>query len=129
MDFGVPKPQKSSFGEVSGASLGNLGVSWGVLGSLGASWAPLGRALGASWSVRRRLAGVLGPSWDVLGGSWRAFGKSWRLSETILGAFLKDVLVSQAIYENSKTHRKTNGFSLIFEVLGGFWGSENPKNR
>ena len=125
-DFWLPKPSKIELWRGLG---GGFGEPWDVLGSLGASWARLGRALGASWSVRGRLGGVLRPSWDVLGGSWRAFGESWRLSGTILGAFLKDFLPSRAIYENSNKPRKTNGFTLIFEVLGGFWGSENQKNR
>ena len=61
------------------------------MGILGASWAHLGLALGAFWSVRRRLGGVLGPSLGILGGSWKGFGESWRLSEAILEALLKDL--------------------------------------
>ena len=95
------------------------------MGSLGASWVRLGRALGASWSVRGRLGGVLGSSWGVLGGSWKGFGESWGLSEGILEAFLNDILLSCVICENSKKPRKTYGFSLIFEVPGGFWGLAN----
>ena len=90
-------------------------------------WARLGRALGASWSVRGRLGGVLGPPLSVLGGSWKGLGESWRLSEGILEAFLNDILLSCAICQNSKKPRKTNGFSLIFEVPGGLWGLANVK--
>ena len=41
------------------------------------------------------------------------------LSGTILEAFLEDYLSSRAKCKNSKKPRKTNGFSSIFEVLGG----------
>ena len=98
------------------------------MGSVGVSWTRFGRALGTSWRVGKRLGGVLGPSWGVLGASWEGFGESWKLCGTILGVFLEDFLQFQVICENHKKPRKTNGFSLIFEVWGGFWGSKNPKN-
>ena len=81
---------------------------------------PLVYALGPYWSVGRRLGGVLESSWDVLGGSWMGFGRSWRLPGTIWETFLENFRVSQAIYEIIEKHGKTNGFSLIFEVQGGF---------
>ena len=121
-DFWFPKPSNIDLWRGLG---GIFGESWDVLGSLGGSWALLGCAMGASWSVGGRLGGVLGPSWDVLSRSWRGLGESWRLSGTTLRAFLKDFLTSRGIYENSKKHRKTHCFSLIFEVPGGCWGSEN----
>ena len=123
-DFWLLKPSKIELWRGLG---GVFGESWGVLGSLGGSWALLGCAMGASWSVRGRLGGVLGSSWDVLSGSWRVLGESWRLSGAILGAFLKDFLTSGGIYENNKKPRKTNGFSLIFEVPGRIGGSKNTK--
>ena len=89
--LGIPNAQISSFGEVLGTFLGSLGVSWAAL-------VRLGRALGASWCVRRRfggalmrLGGVLGPSWEDLG---RVLGESWRVSGSILGAFFDDFLSS-----------------------------------
>ena len=90
--------------------MGVLERSWGHLG-----WnlEHLGRVLGS-------LGDVLGPSWGVLGVSWEGFGRSWELPGTILEAFLEDFRAPSAIYENSEKPRKTYGFSLIFEVLGGF---------
>ena len=98
------------------------------MGSLRASWGCFGRALGESWHVQGRLGGVLGLSWGVLGRFWEGFGMSWEPSGSLLAVFLEDFLYFKqclAIHENSKKPRKTNGFSLIFEVPGGFWGSEN----
>ena len=60
-----------------------------------------------------------------MGASWEGFGESYKLSGTILGPFFKDFLPSWAKCENSKKPKKTNGFSLIFGVLGGPWASEN----
>ena len=108
---------------------GVLGKFWGVLGSLGASWVCLRRDVNASGTAIRRLGDVLEPSWEVLGGSWDVLGRLWKLPGTILEAFLKDFRAHSTIYENSKKPRKTHGFSLIFEVLGGFWSSKNQKNR
>ena len=88
-----------------------------------------GRVWNAPWLRFRasgeRLGGVLGPSWSVLGGSWRGFGESWRLLGSFLGAFSEVFMPFRAICESSKKHRKTNGFSLIFVVSGGFEGSTN----
>ena len=76
-----------------------LGASWK---GFGVSWAPFGPIMG-------RLGGLLGVFWEVLEASSDDFG-------SILGC----ICASQAIYENSKKPRKTNGFSLIFTVLEGF---------
>ena len=78
--------------------------------------------------VVERFGAVLRPSWGILGGSWKGFRESWGRSGTILGALFKDLLPSEAKCENSKKPMKTNGFSLIFEVLGGLWGSKKKEN-
>ena len=62
-----------------------LEATWDRLGAvLGLSWArpgpllgPLGRPLGASWSL-------LGLSWDLLGLSWGLLELSWGRFETVL---------------------------------------------
>ena len=116
----LPDAQKSSFGRVREPCLrvwGYVEQSWCVLSMPGMH-------LGAS---KLHLRGVLGPSCCVLSGSWKGFGDSRRLPRSLLETFFADFLSSGAICENSKKPRKTNGFSLIFEVLEGLWGSENPK--
>ena len=60
--------------------------------------------------------GILGESQGILEGSWEPFGSIFEGS-----------LQFQATCENSKKHRKINGFSLIFKVPGRFWGFENVK--
>ena len=57
MFFPSLKPSKIEFWRRLG---GVFEESLGVLGSFDESWARLGRALGASWSARGRLGGVLG---------------------------------------------------------------------
>ena len=52
VNFGFPNDQKSSFGEVLGASLGSLRVSWAVL-------ARLGHVLGLFWARLGASEGVL----------------------------------------------------------------------
>jgi len=44
-----------------------------------------------------------------------------------LGVFLKDFLNFAQYVENSQKPKKTNGFSLIFEVPGRIGGSKNHK--
>ena len=66
---------------------------------------------------RGRLGGLLGRLGRVLEASWELFGSIFAGYSATL----------RAICENSKKPRKTNGFSLIFDVLGGLGGSENPK--
>ena len=105
-----------------------MGALGGVLGLLVRSWGHLRCNLGHLRKVLEPLGVVLGPFWGVLGGSQGVLGRPWRLPGAILEAFLKDFRVSQAIYENSKRLGKTNGFSWIFEILEGFWGSKNEKN-
>ena len=61
--------------------------------------------------------------------SWGHLGASWRLLGRLLGPFFKFLLQFWAICKNSKKHWKTNGFSLIFKVLGGLQGSKNQENR
>ena len=65
--FWFPKQGKSSFGEVCGASLGSLRVSWVVStrfeGVLGVLWV----RLGASECVLEASRGHLGASWGDLG--------------------------------------------------------------
>ena len=74
----------------------------------------------------RRLPGdVLGANLAVLGGFCKGLGEPRALSGSILAAFSEDVLLSWVKSKNSKKPRKTNGFSLIFEVPGGSWGLEN----
>ena len=122
-----PKPPKielrSGLGvywEVLGATWGLLGRSGGILSVLVRSWRHLWWNLGHLGRVWEPLGNVLGLSWGVLGGSWGVLGSSCRLPGTILEVFFKDFLASQAVYENSEKHGKTNGFSLIFKVLEGF---------
>ena len=109
-------------GGVLGGSWGNLGASWVLLEPFWASWRDLWGILGGTW-------GILEGFWSVLGGSWGVLGRPWRLPGTILEIFFKDFLASQAIYENSEKHRKTNGFSLIFEVLEGFYIGKKSKSE
>ena len=71
------------------------------------------RRLGAIWE---RLGRILDGVGGVLAAFWEHFGN-----------IFKDFLPYCAKSENCKKHRKNNGFSLIFEVPGGFWGSENPE--
>ena len=78
--FGISNAQKSSFGEVLGASLGNLGVSWAVLVGLGRFWGVLWVHLGAS-------EGVLEASWGHLGASWGDLGRILRGLGSLLGIF------------------------------------------
>ena len=72
--FGFPKPPKSSFGEVFGASLGSLGVSWAVLARLGCVRDVLWVRLGASEGILEASWGHLGASWEDLGGVWVSLG-------------------------------------------------------
>ena len=83
---------------------------WGILGHVGRVMEPLRDFLGGSWEGLGRFLGGLG-------GFQRPSGKHFLRIFWFLKQFLKFV----------KKPRKTNGFSLIFEVPGGFWGSENPK--
>ena len=117
-----------------------LGAFWERLGRLLVQFGGILSALGGIWEILEsswrhlgwnfgHLGDVLGPSWGVLGDSWVVRRRSWRLPETILASFFKGFRVSYAIYENSKKPRKTNGFSMIFEVLGEFWESKIRKNR
>ena len=53
------------------------------MGSLGASWAHLARALGASWSARRRLGAILGRVGAIL----KCFGRIWEGFGGVLEAF------------------------------------------
>ena len=69
------------------------------------------RRLGAIWE---RLGRILDGFGGVLEAFWEHFGN-----------IFKDFLPYCAKNENCKKLRKNNGFSLIFEVPGGFWGSEN----
>ena len=99
-----------------------MGVLESSLGHLGWNLEHLGRVL-------EPLSDVLEPSWGVLGRSWEGFGRSWRLAGTIWEVFLQDFLASEAIYENIEQPIKTNGFSLIFEVLGGFRPPKKSKTK
>ena len=64
--------KKFSFGEVLGASLESLGVSWALLARLGRVW-------GVS-------EGVLEASWDHFEASWGHFGTSWEDLGGVLGS-------------------------------------------
>ena len=94
MFLDLPNHQKSSFGDVLGASLRSLGVSWAALASLGHVWGvpwvhpgvPEG-VLEASWANFER-------SWNHFGASWADFGGVWGSLGSFLGAFLEDFLLS-----------------------------------
>ena len=123
-NFWFPKPLKIM---LWGGLGGVFGESRGVLGSLGASWARFGRALGASWRVRGRLGGVLGPSWGVLGGFWEGSGGSWKLSGRLFR-------VSWKIFCNSKKYAKITKnlenqlFFIDFRGSGKVLRLEKSKN-
>ena len=85
---------------------------------LGNSWRHLGWNLGHLRRVLERLGRLLGGSWEALEASRDHFG-----------SIFQRFLASQAIYENSEKHRKTNGFSLIFEVLEGFYIRNKSKSE
>ena len=70
----------------------------GILSVLERSWGHLGWNLGHLGRVLEPLGDVLGPSWDVLGGSCGVLGWPWRLPGTILEAFSKEFLASEAVY-------------------------------
>ena len=112
-NFWFPKPSKI---EIWRGLRAIFGESGGVLGSFRASWGCFGRALGESWHVQGRLGGVLGRLGEILGGFWDVLGAFWESLGGIFGGFP----TFYAIHENCKKRRKTNGFSLIFEVPGEF---------
>ena len=93
------------------------------MGSLGASWAVfvrLGGALGVHWVSLGTPKGVLEVSWVYLGASWGDFGRVLGCLGESLGYIFGRFSAFEAIHENSKKPRKTNGFSLIFKVPGEF---------
>ena len=93
------------------------------MGSLGASWAHLGRALGASWSARRRLGAILGRVGAILecfGRIWEGFGGVLEAFWEHFGNIFKDFLPYCAKSENCKKLRKNYRFSLIFKNPGKF---------
>ena len=98
-----------------------------VLGCLGQSWCVLGVSGMRLGCVLERLESVLEVSWGHLGASWEDLGGVLASLGGFLGAFWEYFMPFWAICENSKKPRKNNCFSLIFEVLGGLGGSENPK--
>ena len=84
-------------------------------------WACIGCVLARPRASWRRLGPILGRLGEILGGFWDVLGAFWESLGGIFGGFP----TFYAIHENCKKRRKTNGFSLIFMVSGGFWGSEN----
>ena len=60
--LGLSIPQKSSFGEAVGASLGSLGASWAVLASLGCVKKRKTFYPGALGSALEGFGGVLKPT-------------------------------------------------------------------
>ena len=84
------------------------------MGSLGASWAHLGRALGASWSARRRLGAILGRVGAIL----ECFGRIWEGFGGVLEAFWEHFWKIFCHLEQQVKIAKS-------QVLGGFPGLEN----
>ena len=70
MFFDFPNHQKSSFGDVLGASLRSLGVFWVALASLG-------HVCGVPWVHPGVPEGVLEASWANFEASWNHFKASW----------------------------------------------------
>ena len=107
-------------------------MSWAVLARLGrvlgASGARLGCVLECQRSSWRHLGAILGRLGVILGHVRRLLDRFGRVLEAFwehFGNIFKDFLPYCAKNEDSKKPRKNNGFSLIIEIPGRFWGSEN----
>ena len=103
--------------------LGCLVQSWCVPGVLGTR-------LGC---VLERQGCVLEGSWGHLGASWGDFGGVWASLGSFLGAFWeyfwKFLSHLEQYAKIAKNLTPTCGFSLMFEVLKGFWSSKTKKNQ
>ena len=76
--------------------------------------------------------GVSEASWGNFGTSWSHFRPSWEIFKGVWGslggfleAFWKIFFHLEQNVKIAKNLGKPRVFALIFEVPGGFWGSEN----